>query len=133
MSSNILKRDDKQLLATPKEGPDCKHPLLLDTAGSREPILLQQAVELPLRHHLIVRLRVPWIVQRHLETAALFGRIPPSSAHHRPSATTAAAVAATTGTSTPSVIHQLATPRSHQLATMTIGTHELRFILESSI
>lgn len=51
----------------PAEGTDGKSPLLLDVTIGRQAVLNKQAVELPLGHVLVLFLRVPGIVQRHLE------------------------------------------------------------------
>jgi len=58
------------ILWRPKEGSHGKLPLLVSISNSRQPVLFQQAVQSPLRHGLVVRLLVPWVMQWHLEARA---------------------------------------------------------------
>lgn len=54
-------------LIRPEEGAHGKLPLVLDIADRRKAVLPEEAVELPLRHRLIVSFGIPGIVQWHLE------------------------------------------------------------------
>jgi hypothetical protein len=57
-------------LGRPKESSHGELPLLGDISGDRQAVLIQEAVELPLRHGLVVTLFEPRVVERHLEAAA---------------------------------------------------------------
>lgn len=56
-----------RVLVRPKESSDGELPLLINISGEGEAVVGEEAVELPLRHLLIVALRIPWVVKRHLE------------------------------------------------------------------
>lgn len=54
----------------PKEGADGEAALLREVSDGGEAVLGEEAVELPLGHGLVVGLRVPRVVKRHLEVPA---------------------------------------------------------------
>ncbi|KAG6490043.1 hypothetical protein ZIOFF_051325 [Zingiber officinale] len=57
----------------PEEGAHGKPPLAVDVYRSidKDAIVAEEAVKHPLRHRLIVSPGVPWVVQRHVEAAAV--------------------------------------------------------------
>lgn len=59
-------------LVTPQEGSHGEVSLLMDITGDGQSIFVEQAVELPLGHGLVVGSGVPRVVQWHLELPTPF-------------------------------------------------------------
>lgn len=67
----MVYQDSFSSLGRPQESSHGELPLLADISSDRQAVLIQQAVQSPLRHGLVITLFEPRVVQRHLEVAAL--------------------------------------------------------------
>lgn len=65
----------------PKKSANGELPFLLDTAHYRKPVLQQKPINFPLWHRFVVRFRVLWIVQWHLEACFLVPLIATTNSH----------------------------------------------------